>query len=219
MRKLLLLFVLLASSAAAWAQDVIVKKDGSTVVCRVVEITETEVVYKKWNDLQGANYVLERSSVSSVSYQDGKRVDLSTAKNLYKPNNQNDGTQQYNDNALLAIDAALTDPYKKVKTLRIIGWIGGAAIAGTGIVCAYLWHDSEDLAPSIALIGGGVAFTTSFLLIANHQKKKVQRVETSAIYQYDFKLSKGSFLSAGIDMLRDNTLGQNSLGLGLRYNF
>lgn len=113
----MLLFVLLGSSAVAWAQDVIVKKDGSTVVCRVVEITETEVVYKKWNDLQGANYVLERSSVSSVSYQDGKRVDLSTAKNLYKPNNQNDGTQQYNDNALLAIDRA-EHSKKKVKHPR-----------------------------------------------------------------------------------------------------
>jgi len=109
----MLLFVLLGSSAVAWAQDVIVKKDGSTVVCRVVEITDTEVVYKKWADLQGSNYVMERTAVSAVNYQDGRRVDLSTAKNLYKPNNQNDGTQQYNDNALLAIDRA-EHPKKKV---------------------------------------------------------------------------------------------------------
>ncbi len=217
--KQLLVFLFLLFAASVSAQDVIVKKDGSTIVCRVVELTSSEITYKKWSDLNGSNYVMNRTDASAINYQNGKKVNLSEATNLYQPNNQNDGVQQYNDRALLSIDAAVNNPYKKVRTLKAIGWIGGAAIAGAGIVCASIWPDSEDLAPWIALIGGGVVFTTTFLLIANHQKKKIQRFESSVIYQYDFKLSNGSSLSAGIDMIKDNSFRKQTLGLGLRYNF
>lgn len=49
--KHLLVTLLLLCSACVFAQDVIVKKDGSTIVCRVVELTSSEITYKKWNDL------------------------------------------------------------------------------------------------------------------------------------------------------------------------
>ena len=217
--KQLLTILLLLCSVTTMAQDVIVKKDGSTILCRVVELTSSEITYKKWSDLNGSNYVMNRADASAINYENGKKVNLSEVTNLYSPNNQNDGTQQYNDRALLRIDAASNDPYKKVKKLRMIGWIGGAAIAGTGIICASIWSDSEDLAPSLALIGGGVAFTTTFLLIANQQKKKMQAMNYSTIYQHDFKLPNGKTLSAGIDMINDNTIGKRTLGLGLCYNF
>ena len=108
---LVLLFLLCATSISA--QDVIVKKDGSTVVCRVVEVTATEITYKKWSDLNGSNYVMERSSASAINYENGKKVNLSEATNLYKPHNQNTGDQQYNDNALLAIDRASHPKWKR----------------------------------------------------------------------------------------------------------
>jgi len=41
--KQLFVMLLLLCSAVANAQDVIVKKDGSTIVCRVVELTSTEI--------------------------------------------------------------------------------------------------------------------------------------------------------------------------------
>jgi hypothetical protein len=112
--KQLLVFLFLLCSGSVLAQDVIVKKDGSTIVCRVVELTSSEITYKKWTDLNGSNYVMSRSDASSISYENGKKVDLSDATNLYKPNNQNDGVQQYNDNALLAMDRA-SHPKKKRK--------------------------------------------------------------------------------------------------------
>ncbi len=103
--KHLLVLLLLLCSASVSAQDVIVKKDGSTVVCRVVELTDTEITYKKWSDLNGSNYVMDRSLASAINYENGKKVNLSETTNLYRPNNQNDGTQQYNDRALLEMDA------------------------------------------------------------------------------------------------------------------
>ena len=59
--KQLLLFLFLLCSTGVFAQDVIVKKDGSTIVCRVVELTSSEIVYKKWSDLNGSNYVMNRA--------------------------------------------------------------------------------------------------------------------------------------------------------------
>ena len=108
----------LLCSASVSAQDVIVKKDGSTIVCRVVELTSTEITYKKWNDQNGSNYVMNRSDASAINYENGKKVNLSEATNLYQPNNQNDGVQQYNDRALLRMDYAASNPLKKARTIK-----------------------------------------------------------------------------------------------------
>ena len=72
--------MLLLCSASVSAQDVIVKKDGSTIVCRVVELTSSEITYKKWSNLNGSNYVMERSAASAINYENGKKVNLSEAR-------------------------------------------------------------------------------------------------------------------------------------------
>ena len=81
--KQLFVMLLLLCSVVANAQDVIVKKDGSTVVCRVVEVTATEITYKKWSDLNGSNYVMDKSLASAINYENGKKVNLSEATNFY----------------------------------------------------------------------------------------------------------------------------------------
>ena len=218
--------LLLLCSTIANAQDVIVKKDGSTVVCRVVEVTATEITYKKWSDLNGSNYVMDKSLASAINYQNGKKVNLSEATNLYTPNNQNDGVQQYNDRALLQLDAAANYSSTKSKTLKTIGWIGGPVLAAFGVVLIaaddydfFGFNSSDETLLGIGFIGLGAAWTTGFLLAANHQKKKYQMLQSSIIYQHNFQFSNGSSLSAGIDMLCDRAINKNTLGLGLRYNF
>lgn len=224
--KQLFVMLLLLCSTIANAQDVIVKKDGSTVVCRVVEVTATEITYKKWSDLNGSNYVMDKSLASAINYQNGKKVNLSEATNLYTPNNQNDGVQQYNDRALLQLDAAANYSSTKSKTLKTIGWIGGPVLAAFGVVLIaaddydfFGFNSSDETLLGIGFIGLGAAWTTGFLLAANHQKKKYQMLQSSIIYQHNFQFSNGSSLSAGIDMLCDRAINKNTLGLGLRYNF
>ena len=226
--KQLLVFLLLLCAASVSAQDVIVKKDGSTIVCRVVELTDTEITYKKWSDLNGSNYVMERSSASAINYENGKKVNLSEADNQFLPGNQNDGVQQYNDRALLELDAAISRPDKKVRRLRTTGWVGGGVLFVAGVLFFsssevvggddWLIDDDQALPISLACIGGAAVWTTSFLLVANHVKKQNQLVSIP-IFQHEFKISDDSFLSVGTDMFHDQTLGYNTLGLGLRYNF
>ena len=226
--KQLLVFLFLLCTASVSAQDVIVKKDGSTIVCRVVELSSSEITYKKWSDLNGSNYVMDRSLASAINYENGKKVNLSESTNLYLPHNQNDGVQQYNDRALLQLDAAISRPDKKVRSLRTTGWVGGGLLFAAGVLFFsssevlggddWLIDDDQALPISLACIGGAAVWTTSFLLVANHVKKQNQSVSIP-IYQHEFKISDDSFLSLGADMLHDQTLGYNTLGLGLRYNF
>ena len=219
MKQLLVMFFLLCS-ATIFAQDVIVKNDGSTVVCRIVELTSSEIIYKKWSDLDGSNYVMNRTDASAINYENGKKVSLSEATNLYLPNNQNDGVQQHNDKALLDIDYVASKPYKKVKRLRTIGWIGGGACIAAGIVCNVMWPDSEDVYIAIINYATGVAFTGTMLLIANYQKKKIdKRLQSISLWQKEIKMNDGSSLMAGVDMIKDNMRQKQTLGLGLRYNF
>ena len=224
--KQLLALMLLLCSASAFAQDVIVKKDGSTIVCRVVELTSSEIIYKRWSDLNGSNYVMNRVDASTINYENGKKVSLSEASNLYAPGNQNDGVQQMNDNALLKLDFEASRPDKKVKTLRTIGWIGGGALLVAGGLFLssseddWLVDDDEALPIGLALVGGSVVWTTTFLLVANHTKRKYRnQLLSEPLFQHEFKLPDGSTLSAGVDVLHCRMLSNNTFGLGLRYNF
>lgn len=220
--KKLLLFLMLLSATSVSAQDVIVKKDGSTIVCRVVELTSTEIVYKRWSDLNGSNYVMSRADASAINYENGKKVNLSeAAPNLYLPNNQNDGTQQLNDRALLALDAKMNS-FKglgKAKQMKRIAWIGGAVLVSAGAIVFLSDDVSETNIIGAGLAIGGVVWTGGFLLAANHYQRIANGMNNYSLFQYDFKLSNDSSLSFGADMLRDQTNGYNTFGLGLRYNF
>ena len=226
MKQLLVLLLLLCSMSVS-AQDVIVKKDGSTVVCRVVEVTATEITYKKWSDLNGSNYVMDKSLASAINYESGKKETFSQTESLYKPNNQNDGEQALNDKVLLRLDAAVNNPYKKVKTLKTVGWIGGGLllVAGSLFLSSSERHGDWLVDKSVGKcgwigVGASVIWTASFLIAANATKKKIDnQMLCSTIYQYDIPFSNGSSLFLGADMVSDRILGTNTVGLGLRYNF
>jgi hypothetical protein len=219
--KQLLVLLLLLCAANVSAQDVIVKKDGSTVVCRVVEVTATEITYKKWSNLNGSNYVMDKSLASAINYESGKKETFGKTESLYMPNNQNDGMQKYNDKALLKLDAAShkSPSYKAANIMKIIGWGIGAGALVTGIYFMGASGHSHYQGMGAGIILGGVIWTSGCLLLAKHLAKKGEAIESASIYQYDFKIDNSSTLSAGIDLLSDCTQRNNTLGLGLRYNF
>ena len=138
-------------------------------------------------------------------------------------------SRQYDDNALLAMDKASQraslgyDPLKRAKSLRKIGKIGGAVLGLSGIYM--ILNSPNESSPKVqkevgaGLIGVGAIWTGAFFFAAHQQKKKAERFQSSTILQYNINLSNGSSLSAGIDMIKDHSVGDNTLGLGLCYNF
>lgn len=218
MKQLLVMLFLLCSLGIS-AQDVIVKKDGSTVVCRVVNVNDTEITYKKWSDLKGSNYVMDKSLASAINYENGKNELFSTSESLYKPNNQNDGVQKLNDKALLDLDASTRKESLKVKNLKRTAWIGGTPmlVAG-GILCALTSVEKKCLIVGIPIAGAGIIWTTYFLLAANSAQKKLE-IQNTSLYHHQFMFKNGTTLMAGADMLRDNLTNQQAIGIGLYYNF
>lgn len=69
--SLLIVLLLLCSTGIAVAQDVIVKRDNTTVLSKVIEVTSTEIKYKKWSNQDGPTYSISRSEVTSINYQNG----------------------------------------------------------------------------------------------------------------------------------------------------
>ena len=72
------LIVFLATNA--FAQDIIVKKDGSTIMSKVLEIGTSEIKYKKFSNQQGPIYTIARSDVMAINYENGEKESIQLAK-------------------------------------------------------------------------------------------------------------------------------------------
>lgn len=225
MRHCLILLMLLCTISIS-AQDVIVKKNGSTILCRIVEVNSSEVVYKKWSNLNGANYVMERADITAINYESGKKDLLSEPGiNQYTPGNQNTGLQQMNDNALLRMDYNARNIPNKVKKQKKTAWIGGGILAGAGIALICIISEDEEKAKTWVPVGigsivaGGV-WTGAFLYSAKrYQKIADSMVSSSPIWQNEIKLRKGNSLIAGIDLLKEQLHQNKTIGVALRCKF
>lgn len=224
--KQLLVLLLLLCAANVSAQDVIVKKDGSTILSKVLEVGQTEIKYKRFDNQDGPTYTIGKSELQAINYQNGAKDTFSEyvrEENKYLPNNQNEGTQRYNDNALFIMDYSQSGLTKKLKTW---GWISGIAGVGIGVfTMVNSLNSNSEGRTSIIPVGGLLALgcmATSvycFVKAHKHQKQIENMMQSSSIFHQDFKLENGSTLSLSTDLLRDCTQRNNTLGLGLRYSF
>lgn len=229
MKKYLIFLLTLVASFTAVAQDVIVKNDNSTILCKIIEVNNNEVIYLKWSDLNGPRYVMDRSIIANINYQDGRQDKLNQqTSNAYAPGNQQTGEWQYNDQALLAMDKARNNPnneYKrKARNLKIIGWTVGPVLLLAGIPITLIGQDVFHTAgyksiyttgAGILCIGLGIATTTTCIIYSN----KYNSIQTYSLINKEINFNNGSFLCAGVDVIRDGQFKQTTLGLGIQYNF
>ena len=242
--KTLRLFMLTAAimcSLVANAQDVIVKNDGSTITSKVMEITGTEIKYKKYSNLKSPTYTINKTDVNYINYENGERENFGKTSNVTPNreetyNTQNNFALQQTNNGQMS-DAELLKSIgndslnKKAKRLKTIGWIGGATFVAAGVVLnllhegddgEYDYYDGDCLdIIGYASIGAGAVWATSFILAAQHQKKKaLYSANTSTpLMQFNLNQSKKSAIYANINMLNDNMTNRKALGFGMNFNF
>lgn len=108
------MFFLFMCFGSISAQDVIIKKDGTAVVCRVMELNSTEIIYKKWEELNGSTYVMDCSLASSIHYMDGRVMSLSKK-----------------------VSDSIFTKSKKAITIRIVGDILGAVLLESAPLVVY----------------------------------------------------------------------------------
>lgn len=231
--------MVLLFSLTASAQDVIVKKDGSTVLCRIVEVSKSEVVYKRWANLEGDNYVMSLTEVTAVNYEDGRRLDLSALGTTSTMAQDGQSLLPVSDADLLKMTdekSAELRRLKKPKKLKKIGWSCGSILFAAGAACiitalvtaeeesyySYCEYDYNVplLVSGAAMAAGGITMATICQIRANRlQKSIIPTVQSTPILQREFRFKNHTALSPSLNSIYDNISRHSTLGLGLAYNF
>jgi len=76
------LLICICSLTMCWtrlyAQDVIVKKDGVTIMAKLLEVNPTDIKYKKSSNPSGPTYTINISDVMCINYENGDRDTFDT---------------------------------------------------------------------------------------------------------------------------------------------
>ena len=67
------------------AQDVIVKKDGNTILSKVLEVNTSDIKYKKFSNQNGPTYTINKSEIMSINYENGEKDDFSINQEIVTP--------------------------------------------------------------------------------------------------------------------------------------
>lgn len=60
-------------SFSGYCQDIIVSKDGKTIKARVVEITQSEIKYKRFDNLNGPLISISKEGILIINYENGTK--------------------------------------------------------------------------------------------------------------------------------------------------
>ncbi|MDE7166030.1 MAG: hypothetical protein K2O17_03265 [Bacteroidaceae bacterium] len=234
MKRLLFSLVALALTSICFAQDVLVKKDGSTILAKILRITETEVEYKNYDNPDGPTRVISISSLLRINYQNGQTETLAIASDDIVT--KETATSFSNDRKLLQmyLGSNRTKMLMRARRLKISGWVVGGVLVVTGLIVGatfntYDHFDEGDyhqryrcghIASGLTMIGVGAPIWAGCCLRARKIEKDYKySVDASPIFQQEFNVGKNERLMVGVDMLNDNTMKHQTVGMGLRYNF
>ena len=236
-KRLLMLLLLSLSLGVAMAQDVIVKKDGSTILSKVLEISETEIKYKKWSNQDGPMYTISRNEVNSINYQNGELELITNGTNANQSFGFTNGKMERVGRELVLDDRELSDE----EILSLVGqenyetYLSARTQIGIGRAFTILFGGSlgATILLALTLNGGGI----------DHQNILAAAIVTGTVTDVSFPLmlifkgigkgrmnwvadeyNKNGRASAfsyqlSPSILKCNSMeSQNSLGLGLTFS-
>ena len=237
MKKLVLAVILVFVAGLAMAQDVIVLRDGSTILSKVEEVSETEIKFKKWSNMDGPLYSMKTSAVMSINYQNGEMDKFSVKPEEKDPEPKNtnvkEGKMERKGKNLTLDGRVLTD--KEVK--KLIGeqdyktYIGArkqiaagntfggilalSVIAGATSYGVYQYVAPKPAAKTVFIASSALAFTSLSLMCVF---KGIGGGRLGWVAgQYNQPEEETSFLISP-SMMNDD-LGNVGFGLTLSLNF
>jgi hypothetical protein len=162
LNRLFATLFLLCIAGMATAQDVIVMKDQSTVMSKVLEITNTEIKYKKWNSQDGPTYSISRSEVASINYENGEVENFSNLTN--QPNTNQQPTQEPNGGYMEHLSNRVKLNGKILSNEEVKNLVDEWSYQ------IYLKGRRKALIQDLCLAGGGLAFAGA-CICAIYKKK------------------------------------------------
>ncbi len=197
MKKIIILFFIFTSALTVSAQDVIVKKDGSTILSKVIEIGTTEVKYKKWNNQNGPNYTIAKSDVQAINYENGEKETFGNEVGL-QPQQQFNYTDYQSQ---MAKSMAASNRLQREKLLssakswkKAGGWVFGISFVGGLVTGLILEGDVKDNffdnTTYLICCGAGLAVGIGGMLIcqsvASNKEHLANTITATHIIQQDF---------------------------------
>lgn len=218
---------LLLCCLAGMAQDVIVCKDGTSLLGKVAEVTEAEVKYRKADNPDGPLYTLKVADLMRINYENGQSDIF--ARDGQLPSTVLAGpTGDVKDTDLLAFYAKEQSDYSLPKKLKRTAFIGGGSFIAVGITLMIIGcnraggfnpdNDAAIFIPGIALTTIGIAWMPTFYFIAKNKQKKLNELASAPLYRQEIFAKDGKSLSMGVDFLADR-VQTRTLGLGMTFKF
>lgn len=199
--RLTFTLTLLLCVATLFSQDVIVYTDGSEVKAKVTEITDTDVKYKKWENVTGPTYSASKSKIFQLRYENGTSETITSVE------------QKVTENIATINTTAKYDSLMKKSKNNMQGGIafivvGGGLSIPAGIV-GFALSNGEPVSyvwPAACLVMGTALLITGPIMIAqskkqrnaaNELKRTAYLLPPSFNYAYNTKLdSRPSFTAS-----------------------
>lgn len=150
MKKICVFILVTMMSLGALAQDVITKANGEEIRAIVQEIGKTEITYKKANNPNGPNYVIDRNEVYSITYKNGDRdiinANANAAPQPTQPAQQpqNKGRQAYYGDSQASFNAIYK--FNQENDISFIGKLDKKAKIAEAILCVLKVSESSQMA-------------------------------------------------------------------------
>ena len=114
MKKLFLLLLALSWVLPSFSQDLLIKKDGSEIKAKVLEIGESSIKYRKWENLEGPVYVVNAADILMIRYENGSN------EVIYKESTPASNPQVTTKSNAKASKVKLSDEYFWTNDLSIL---------------------------------------------------------------------------------------------------
>jgi len=126
-------------TTSIYSQDVITKKTGDDIISKISEITQTEIKYKKFDNLQGPTFSILKSEVLMVRYENG-------TKDIFS-----ETTNQATVNAQANVEVATNvDMAEKGKEDALANYRGAKSGAGWTAATTILFSPIIGVIPAVA---------------------------------------------------------------------
>lgn len=93
MKIIKIIVIIFCTFKLSFSQDLLIYKDGKEIEVKVIKIDKSEITYKKYDNIDGPEYVEEKSKIFIIKYENGtkdifnieeKKSDKSDNKDLNK---------------------------------------------------------------------------------------------------------------------------------------
>lgn len=216
MTKIIALFVLFACSSIQliFAQDILVKKDGTAIKAKIQEIGTTEIKYKAADNLDGPTYVIPKSDVLSINYENGTHEIINSNQQI----STTIGRESLGSSFVLRNE--VDNYYKQARTLKVLSWIvtgigvtsliGSAGIALSGDETTF---ESPLFWTPVVLGTGCVIAGFPMRNAANNKIDMARRISQSTVTLSQFKIGN-TRMTPMLSLCHDNITHKKSFSIG-----